>query len=722
MITYKLKQFQFMRHPYIVKSAFLMALALAATTANAKSDIPLRKIRAVKPANQVNMLDSVVGDSYRKIYKYNEYGYITSVMTYRKDSKWTIDTSDSYVQDYVFEADGRCTSRIRYNVDGQGNRGTVESKGEITVKDGLTWEYTYERFEDGNLHPVTAKAYDKWGNLSVEIAYETDWSSFEDYISTYNEKRYSASTHPGHYRQSSFESAYRTYSVEAKSGKRTMNPDSLNLSYGQTIKWETIDGKLHCKYYATRYLDSNAKLADLDKNLSLEREDVYELNADGTRPVSMTSTYSPGESYESSSYYTYTWDDKGRLLGESYGATESSVSWKRAYTYADDYVKEMSLMDAVNALSHNLKEYPEDEYCQFGHLATHTVENYGSNYSNTDETSYTWDDNGHLVSAKWIESGTESWYDYGSEEPTTKEYSDTGEEYFHYNSDGHMSYMIGKEIEDDGDCEYYKMEYVYERGIWTDVNEYSGDSIDGPWTSDNGSKKVRARKSARKSAAFTEDMSDGWHDIYNEDGVFITKGYYEVAEGKIVAGYYQQYINSSAATPKNPELNYTNPEVPMDITDEWDAVASLATWSYVWDTESEAWKLQFGPEVAEHIYRSGNDIICDTYNREQQKTGTTTFSLDDDERLVKQSSEDFEITYEYVDDDSNYLLETVTTTGGKRSVQHYYYSLHDYTPTAIENVTTTVAKDDACYDMQGRRVVTPSAHGIYIVNGKKVVK
>ena len=61
-----------MRHPYIVKSAFLMALALAATTANAKSDIPLRKIRAVKPANQVNMLDSVVGDSYRKIYKYNE--------------------------------------------------------------------------------------------------------------------------------------------------------------------------------------------------------------------------------------------------------------------------------------------------------------------------------------------------------------------------------------------------------------------------------------------------------------------------------------------------------------------------------------------------------------------------------------------------------------------------------------------------------------------------
>ncbi len=721
MITYKLKQFQFMRHPYIVKSAFLMALALTATTANAKSDIPLRKIRAVKPANQVNMLDSVVGDNYRKIYKYNEYGYITSVMTYHKDSDWTLDTSNSYVQDYVFDADGRCISRICYNVDEQGNRGTVESKGELVVKDGLTWEYPYERFDDGNLHPVTAKAYDKWGNLSIEIVYGTYWSSFEDYISTYNEKRYSASIHPGHYRQSSFESAYRTYSVEAKSGERTMDPKKLNLSYGETSTWEMKDGKLYNTLYSTYNLDSEATLGNLDKYLTRIREDVYELNADGTRPVSMTSTYSPNESYSLSSYHTYTWDDKGRLLGESNGGTESNVSWKHSYTYADDYAKELSLMDAVYALRYELEEYPEDEYCQFGHLATHTVENYSSNYCVTEETSYTWDDNGHLVSAKWIEWGTESGYDYGSEEPTTKEYSESGEEYFHYNSDGHMSYMIGKEIFEDGDCEYYKTEFVYERGMWTDVNHYSGDSIDGPWTSDNGSKKVRARKSARKPAAFTEDMSNGWHDIYNDDGVFVTKGYYEVEEGKIVGGYYQQYISNSASTPKNPELNYTDPEVPMDITDEWDAVASLATWSYIWDAESEAWKLEFGPEVAEHIYRDGNDIISDTYNREQQKTGTTTFSLDDDERLVKQSSEDFEITYEYVADDSNYLLETVTTTGGKRSVQHYYYSLHDYTPTAIE-VVTTAAKDDAYYDMQGRRVVNPSAHGIYIVNGKKVVK
>ncbi len=710
-----------MRHPYILKSALLATLTLATANAQAKSDISLLKIRAVNPASQVNMLDSVISDSYRKIYKYNEYGYITSVMTYRKDSQWTVDTSYSYVQDYVFNDAGQCTSRIRYNVDEQGNRSTVEDKGELVVKDGLTWEYTYERFNDGNLHPATAKGYDKWGNLSVEITYETDWYTYEDYIYSYIEKRYNGSIHPGHYKQYRFENAYRTYYVEAKSGERTMDPQKLNLSYGNIQKWEMQDGKLYYRVYHTYYLDSDATVADMDKYLTLEREDAYELNADGTRPERMYSTYQPNTDYESCNYYEYTWDDKGRLLSESCRSTANSdVAWKHTYTYADDYAKELSLMDAVYALQYELMEYPEDEYCQFGHIATHVSENSGSSYKGTDNTSYTWDGNGHLVSSKWAETGYEWWNDYGSDEPTTKEYSDTGEEYFFYNSDGHMAYMTGKELDED-DCEYYKREFVYEKGIWTDEEDYSGESLDGPWTQDDGGKKVRARRSARKSAAFIEDMTDGYHDISYDDGVFFTQGSYYVSEGKITFGYYQQYISNNVALPKNPELNYTEPEVPLDVTD-WDsASAMMARWSYEWDAAAEEWKLQYGPEVASHIYQNGNEIICDSYNREQTKTGTTTYTLDDAGRLVKQSGSDCEITYEYLADDSNYLLETVTTTGGNRSVQHYYYSLHDYTPTAIKNVTTSTG-DDAYYDLQGRRIAKPSAHGIYVVNGRKVVK
>ena len=41
-------------------------------------------------------------------------------------------------------------------------------------------------------------------------------------------------------------------------------------------------------------------------------------------------------------------------------------------------------------------------------------------------------------------------------------------------------------------------------------------------------------------------------------------------------------------------------------------------------------------------------------------------------------------------------------------------------PTAIENIHSTVISDNRIYDLQGRLVKNPS-HGIYIINGKKVV-
>ncbi len=713
-----------MKHSTFVKSIALLALACAGTTTYAHTDIPLRKIKAVKSATQVNLLDSVISDSYRKIYKYNEYGYITSVMAYRKDSKWTIDTSTSYIQDYVFDANGQCTSRITYNVDEQGNRSTIEDKGELVVKDGLTWENIYERFNDGKLHPSTSKAYDKWGNLSIEIVYETDWYSYEDYISSYTEKRYSGSIHSGHRKQSSFESAYCTYSVEAKSGERTMDPSKLNLSFGSTDSWEILDGKLYFKSYMTMNLDSEATVGNLDKYLTLTREDVYELNADGTRPVSMTSTFSRGESYESMDWYTYTWDDKGRLLSESHRGASNNLSYKQSYSYADDYAKELSLMDAVYALKYELTEYPEDKYCQFGHMASHVIENNGSNYEDHDQTSYLWDENGHLVYAKWCEWGTESWYDYGSEKQDSKEYNYSGYEYFFYNSDGHMSYMTGLDYDYEDGNEYYKLEYIYnEKGVWTDKKDYYGESIDGPWTSEDGSNKVRARRTAHKSAPVIDDMSDGYHDINYNDGVFLSQGSYQVEDGKIVFGYCHQYIPSSASIPHNPELNYTDPAVPLDTTDDCDYAAEcFMVWNYQWDTSSESWELMFGPEFATHIYKNGNDIVCDTYNKEQVKTATTTYSIDEEERLIKQSGSDCEITYEYLDDGSDYLLETVTTIGGNRSVQHYYYSLHDYTPTGIKNVNSATTGNDTYYDLQGRRISNPTAHGIYIVRGKKVVK
>ena len=700
-----------------VKAAALLALAFAAGSAHAQSRLSLRKIKAVKPSFQVNMLDSVTSENYRKIYQYNEYGYITSVMVYHKDTDWSLDTGQSYLQDYTFNADGQCTERTRYSVDENGKRTVVDDMGKLEVKDGLTWEYTYCHNDDGKLHPYTAQAYDKWGNLTVDMEYETDPSSYEDYISHYEEAHYSGPVSCGHFKENSFKEAYRTFKlVAANDGLRTTNASELHVSYCEMDLWEQLNGKLYREHFYGQDL-TGATVGTVKKYLTLTSEDIYELNAEGTRPVSMVSVDMSGSNHVYSNYYEYTWDDKNRLLSESYSPTiGGSVTWKYTYTYADDYAPEKSLMEAVYAIKNNLWQYPENEFCTLGRLATESSEHYGEGAENS---SYTWNDKGQLVMSTWKETGTE--YDYDTQ--TTQQYEDNGEIHYFYNADGHMSYMIDTDFGDDG-TDYTKIEFVYDPlGVWTGEKEYDGDSFDGPWHAVNAnSAKARTKRSALKPSSFTDDMSDGYHDIYHNDGVFFTQGYYAVEDGKIVSGNYSQYIVSTASIPENPELNYTEPEIPFDFLDEEWSSAMTLDWHYVWNSESEDWECTWVPDHANYIHYNGDDIVCDTYNRNKQITSTTTYSFDETGRLAKQSSADCEIAYTYLTDGSDYLLETVTTKDGVSSSQHYYYSLHNYVlPSGIDEVKTTSAAP-AYYDLQGRRINCPSAHGIYIVNGKKIMR
>ena len=65
-------------------STLLLAIASAmfmqAAPAAAQNNVPIRKIKAVMPSTELTLLDRVESDTHKKIYQYNEYGYITSVM------------------------------------------------------------------------------------------------------------------------------------------------------------------------------------------------------------------------------------------------------------------------------------------------------------------------------------------------------------------------------------------------------------------------------------------------------------------------------------------------------------------------------------------------------------------------------------------------------------------------------------------------------------------
>ena len=452
-------------------------------------------------------------------------------------------------------------------------------------------------------------------------------------------------------------------------------------------------------------------------------ESEFTLNADGTRPIKETirSYDETGEVMRDYTYHTYTWDNRGRLLASfEYNESPSEVSYKNEYTYADDYAKTLSLREAIAELSCGNQIYPEDEFLQFGRIATSS---FWYDDGDKGESTYEWNADGQLTGGKWTETCITSEPD--TDNPTTR--TDYGEVRVGYNADGHMAWEI-----DHGITENYfnKIEYLYNKeGVWTGEAEYSGDGWDGPWTKENERGNARARKRLATRAAttpkFIDDLTDGSHSIRNSDGVWNTNGNYNVTDGVVTGGGYQQTLASNASVPANPAYNYTDPLMPLEGENDEDAeaVSTEAIWYYDWNTDKGDWELAWGPTEAQRVYNKDGNIVADTYNGNQTIVSTITYRLDDNDRLIEEIySKGGNITYEYLPG-TDYLLESVETAAdGNRNVCHYYYSKHNYVdPTGIESIKRNDASTPVWYDLQGRRITTPTSKGIYIVNGKKVV-
>ena len=219
-------------------------------------------------------------------------------------------------------------------------------------------------------------------------------------------------------------------------------------------------------------------------------------------------------------------------------------------------------------------------------------------------------------------------------------------------------------------------------------------------------------------------MTDGYHSIENNDGVWNTHGNYVVSDGVVTNGYYEQTLVSNASVPANPQYNYTDPLMPLESEEDDDEYDNgVVMWYYNWNTDKGDWEPMEGLTEAQRVYNKDGNIVADIYDRNQTIVNTITYRLDDDDRLVEEIySKGGNITYEYLPG-TDYLLESVETAAdGYRNVCHYYYSKHNYVdPTGIESIKCDDASIPVWYDLQGRSITTPTSKGIYIVNGKKVV-
>lgn len=705
--------------------AIASAMLLQAAPAVAQNNVPIRKIKAVKPSTELTLLDRVESDTHKKIYQYNEYGYITSVMEYNKEEgQWVLDTDNSYRQEYVFDADGQCTARTAYNVDKAGNKTTEKNKAEVEVVGDTTWERHYQKYDDGTTHLSEAYAYDQWGNRVEKIYYGYDIDSKKEYISGYKKREYSGPVdkYADNANYNSIRESRLLYDLTAEtngSEQTTMDINELYVEEFRKVVWQTENDKLYKREYTCpNYLQIT--VGSIEREMWKSSEHEYKLNADGTRPVQETMRYySKNGEVTSEHTSTFAWDNRGRLLSFIKYKESSEISYKDEYTYADDYAKKLSLREAIEALDGGCQIYPEDELMQFGHPATSSY--YYADDGDKGESTYKWNANGQLIGGTWTETSITS----DSDNNDTSTMTDYGEVRVGYNADGHMAWTIDHSISEN---DFVKIEYLYnKKGIWTGEAEYDGDSWDGPWTKADWS-KARARKRlatrAAKAPKFIDDMTDGYHSIENNDGVWDTYGNYYVTDGVVTRGSFQQRLISTASVPANPEYNYTDPLMPLEIEDDYNEVdMGVAMWYYYWNTDKGDWELMEAPTEAQRVYDKDGNIVADTYDRYQTVVSSTTYRFDDDDRLVEETySKGGNITYEYLSG-TDYLLESVETAAdGNRNVCHYYYSKHNYVdPTGIESIKRDDASTAVWYDLQGRRITAPTSEGIYIVNGKKVV-
>ena len=128
--------------------------------------------RKVSEQKDVVLLDSVISDNRCEYYKYNDYGWLISAKIYEwEDGAMQLDTDESYLLEYTFDEQGRCTyyGEFAYNADG--------TKGQEITRVETTWTGSRERTEKyyavpdewNELEPTAEISYDKFGNYCLMI-------------------------------------------------------------------------------------------------------------------------------------------------------------------------------------------------------------------------------------------------------------------------------------------------------------------------------------------------------------------------------------------------------------------------------------------------------------------------------------------------------------------------------------------------------------------------
>lgn len=676
-----------------MKHHYLFALLSACFVGIAQADnirrAHLHSLKVHPLVEERIMLDSIKGDTYRKFYTYNNQGYITSVKVFdNNNGEWNLDTSESFEQDFTFNANGRCTKRIVYALNELGERADTTEKVVLEVDDKYTWEKYYNYQNPNAPYLSDAIAYDRWGNLTIEDGYTYNPSTKKSKHTSRTEERYTGKVpRANHCNYDKIKQNLRIYNS-------TVTPNGTKYDFSAL--------KVECKVIGGKYIRTQSYLNTTVARPSTVpgarwttfQTETFNLNDDQTRPTS-----------NADGSRTWEWD----ALGRPTAIVNEGETTK--YTYKDNDAPDYTIDELIQP---DVPFYPEESFLRYGR--PHSMESITE--GKKEIMVFTYGDNLLPESAILTDNMVEG-----------------GKITFTYNEEGHLATMV---LTTD---EYETVTtYVYDKyGTWTDVDEemHWFEAEDANQSPTRSRLLSRLAKPSFKVAKPTDGLVDasqpnGIYPIKSSDGVWQYEGQYSVYDHIVESGYYSQYLVSNASVPSNPEYNYTDPIAPLEYDDETDmAVEERAAWNFRWIYEKMNWELQRSPDYAYRTYTDGNNIRRDRYNANQEVDSYNVYVLDEQQRLTENQfhSGNTRQTDSYVYFPETDYIETHTLSTQiegspeQTETRHYYYSKHSYTDTTTDIESVGINKpaihNHTLYNLQGQPVKTPH-RGIYIQGNKKI--
>lgn len=598
----------------------------------------LRRAVESPETKDVVLLDSVISETRHEHYEYNSYGWITSAKIYElEEGAMRLDTDESYLLEYEFDEQGRCTyyGEFEYNADG--------TKGQEIERVVTTWTGSRERTEKyysvpdewNQLEPTAEITYDKYGNYCLMVFYDWDDEKEKMILEEYWEMKFTGNVMEYYYTEEGYpdgmdfneelfdhhcyyyvdyERNYETYyqlyaykidkTTDGLTTTRTRYEIDLEEDYENGLKidlnqldsyWEFEEEEIITltpsrNRYASVYMYDRAYTPDDNVNYPVyDPDEGIEGAAVATRTASSEKVLAVG--------YDFEWDEYERLVKYTYTDDEEDKSTYTC-TYHDDEYRIITLADFEEAW----RLYWEDEEDDFSNLmrggfygkVNKERMEHDSWYSECISDEY--DANGkvlHQIQSEVYYSDVEVGEDLnGDGVMSTEREAYNMESWFTYDAEGNTLSTIEYDDYREAYRAYTKYEYINEPSgsqYLSGYQIYWGATKEGPWTLINEEIRV-----------FDEDPSTnpdieavaGWWRLYEYD-----LGRWSGHKWETIDGSYVEYPidpeTGELSTTANASTTRRSEELQegfyyISFTEDGWEYQGHKNVGYVWDEQAEA--------------------------------------------------------------------------------------------------------------------------------------